>query len=102
MSKIEGAKLMFDQAVIYLINGYREEGYSKEEAAKMVATHIEEVYAKYQKQKTLPKLSKLSDPIRLIDGIMDDLRWLETSQKVGPLKTIRQKLIHLKSVLGGR
>lgn len=102
MSKIEGAKLMFDQAVIYLLNGYREEGYSKEESAQKVVEHIAEVYAKYHRQKALPTSPKLFDPVRLVDEIMQDLRWLDTSQKVGPLRSIKQKLLHLKSVLGGR
>jgi hypothetical protein len=96
--KREGAKAMFEQSIIYLLDAYRSEGKSPEQAKHLVLQDIEDARQKYMEADILPKSAiSVSDPKRLLEDILKDVQNLG----INPVakKALLNKVIHLQKIL---
>lgn len=102
---------MFRQSIVYLYNGYREDGLNTKEAKAQVVKDIEEVYGEYSLNGNMPELkSSISNPkVRIDDMIkqVSSIDWtslesLPTKRKEEELKRIiystSRNLHHLRSL----
>ena len=98
-----GAEAMFDQSIIYLYNSFREEGYSKEEASKMVADKIEQIYYKYATKGIVQSRPKtFRTPEAIVDSLIKHAETLK-NQLTGPQKyqadTLWRGLIEIRALI---
>lgn len=104
-----GAKEMFKQSIVYLYNGYREQGLSAKDAKANVAKDVQEVYNEYVESGAMPPMKTIgiADPIRTIDDTLEDVRKISNVRMHAAeqvpfnhrIKTIIRNLQHLKSIL---
>lgn len=100
-TKSQGAKAMFDQSLLYLLNAYRADGMTKEQAQEQVGKDIAEIEQKSVEAKILPqrkKANSLIDPIDLVSDIEKTVDILKNRDSI-TYRAIMQKLARLKSNL---
>lgn len=96
--KREGAKAMFEQSIIYLLDAYRSEGKTSDQAKQLVLKDIEDARQKYTEAEILPKSAVgVSDPQRLLEDIIKDVQNLG----INPVarKALLNKIVHLQKIL---
>lgn len=92
---------MLEHSLIYLLNAYREEGMTVEQAQKKVLEDIAQAEKKYSDAEILPErkqATRLGDPIALVDEIIRNMEPMKTQSKIF-YNAIVQKLTHLKGIL---
>lgn len=104
-----GAKEMFNQSIMYLLNGYRGQGLTADEAKARVAKDIQSIYEQYADSGTLPPVSRhgLLNPERQIDSLLNEARLLknirthadQTLQLKHRVDTILRGLQNLKTLI---
>ncbi|WP_422661627.1 hypothetical protein ACK8P5_26255 (plasmid) [Paenibacillus sp. EC2-1] len=90
-----GAKVMFDQSIVYLYNSYREQGLSHDEAQRRVVSDMDEVRTKHQGTGVLSSAVATDEAVRLIGSVISDI---DKMYRTPPL-AIRQVTSKLKQAV---
>ncbi|MNV96330.1 hypothetical protein D3C71_1913220 [compost metagenome] len=92
---------MLKQSTYYLMDAYRSEGLTKEQAAVRMMEDIQQIQESLAKQEVIPrsKVRMMSNPIKIIDDILGQLKLLNSPAKEMIHRSIVQNLTHLKSIL---
>lgn len=104
--KLQASISMLEQSIMYLVDAYVSEGYSKEDAQREAALQLNTIQSRFAERGIVEKpvsLHTFSDPIKLVDDIVAAIEPLRQTTKLYHTGLLG-KLKHLKEVLqkGGR